>query len=109
MLLEDGKLFFDLACGVCLDEANHGANGHLWWDRDEKVNMVSIMVRLFEIELRIIFRYLEEFPIQVFPEFRGDHSVTVFGRKDDVIITQIDAVIVPAILLFVCHPFMISV
>lgn len=105
VILENGKLFFDFACSVCFDEANHGADGHLWRYGDEEMNVVTVVVRLFEIELRIELGNLDEFPVEVFPEVWGDDGMTVFGRKDEVIVAEIDAMIVSSILLYVCHPF----
>ena len=105
VLLEDGKLFFDFACSVCFDEANHGADGHLGRYGNKEMNVVTVVVRLFEIELRIERGNLDEFPVEVLPEVGGDDGMPVFGRKDEVVVAEIDAVIVSSILLYVCHPF----
>ena len=61
--------------------------------------MIPIMVRLFDVEFRIVGGDFKEFPVQVRPYCFSDDVVSVFGRKDKVIITQIDAMIVPFVLL----------
>ena len=108
VFLEDGKLFFNLARRVCLDEANHGAHRDLGWYGDQQVQVVGVMVRLFDVEFRIKRGDFEEFPVEILPEFWGDDGMSIFGRKDNVVIAQIDAMVVPTILLCACHPLMIS-
>ena len=63
VLLEDGKLFFDFAGGVGFDEANHGADGHLGRYGNEEMEVVLVVVRLFDIELRIESGDFEKFPV----------------------------------------------
>ena len=59
--------------------------------------MILVVVRLLEIELGVIRGDFEQFPVEVLPEFWGDDGMTIFGRKDDVVIAQVDAVIVMSI------------
>ena len=103
VLLEDGKLFLDFACGVCFDEANHGADSHLRRYGNKKMHVVTVVVRLFDIELWIEGGDFDEFPVEVLPEVCGDDWVAVFGRKYQVVVAEVDAVIVPLVLLYVCH------
>ncbi len=45
MLLEDGKLSFDLAAGgISFDEANYGAGSHLERYGNEEMDMVIVVV-----------------------------------------------------------------
>ena len=56
-----------------------------------------VVVHLLEIELGVVFGYLKQFPVEILPELWSDYSVAVFGRKHDVVIAQIDAVIVVSV------------
>jgi hypothetical protein len=80
----------------------------LRWYGNKEMNVILIMVRLFDVQLRVEGGDFEEFPIEILPEFWGDNGVAIFGRKDDVIVAEVDAMIVPSIFLCVCHPFIIS-
>jgi len=103
VFLEDGKLLFDFASSVGFDEANHGANSHLGRYGNEEMDMVTVVVRLFDKELRIKGGDLDEFPVEVFPEVGSDNRVSIFGRKDEVVVAEVYAVTVPSVLLLVCH------
>ncbi len=107
VLVEYGKLVFDFPSGVGLHEANHGANSHLGRYGNEEMNMILVVVRLFDIQLRVVVGDFKQFPIEILPEFWRDDGMAVFGRKDDVIVTKVYTVIVPSIRLFVCHPSMV--
>lgn len=103
VFFEGGKCLFDVSCGVGLDEANHGADTHLWWYRNEKVDVVNVMVRLFEVELWVMMSDLDEFRVEIFPELIGNDPMTVFGRKDYVVVTEVCAVIVSPVLSWRSH------
>lgn len=53
VLFEFGKLLFDISSEVGFNEANHCTNRLLWWDRDE--DMVFVVIRLFDIDVGIVF------------------------------------------------------
>jgi len=72
------------------------------------VYMVFVMIRLFEVELRIVGGDFKEFPIEVTPEFCGDHGMSVFGRKDYVVITEVYAMIVSLIFLWLVHTIILA-
>ena len=63
------------------------------------MNMIFIMVRLLK-NSRIEGGNFEKFPVQIFPKFFCDNRVSVFGRKDEVVITEIHTVIVPDVFLW---------
>ena len=69
--------------------------------------MVIVVVRLFDIELRVVFGDFEQFPVEVLPEGCIDDGMPIFGRKDEVIVAEVDTVTVPSVLLCVCHLFMV--
>jgi len=46
------------------------------------MDMVFIMIRLFEIETRVVLSDFQQFPIEVFPEGIVNYFMSVFGRKD---------------------------
>lgn len=100
VFLEDGKLLFDLARGVGLDEANHASDRHLWRDGDQEMHVVLVVVRLLEVQLGVVRREFEQFPVEVLPERVVDRGMPVFGRKHDVVVAEVDAVIVLAVLLW---------
>ena len=54
--------------------------------------MIFVMVRLFDVEFRVMGGDFEQFPVDMPPYFGGDDGATVFCRKDYVVITQVDAV-----------------
>ena len=56
--------------------------------------MVCVMIRLFDVEFWIVGGHFDKFPIQVLPELVGDDCVSEFGRKDNVVITEVYAVTV---------------
>ena len=70
--------------------------------------MVGVVVRLFDVELRVVGGDVQQFPVDVIPEFGGDDRTTVFGRKDDVVVTEIDAVTEMSIVMWRGHPFIVS-
>ena len=70
--------------------------------------MVFVLVRRFEVQARVVLRDLDEFPVEVLPELGGDYRVAVFGRKDEVIVAEVDAMTVSAILPLAIHPSTIS-
>ena len=46
-----------------------------------------VIIRLFDVELWVERGDFYQFPVEVLPEFSGDDRVSIFGRKDDVVIT----------------------
>ena len=70
--------------------------------------MVGVMIRLFDVEFWVVGGDFDEFPVEVLPEFWGNDRMTVFGRKDDVVITEVDAVIVPSILMWLGHSLIVA-
>ena len=70
--------------------------------------MVFVMIRLLYVEPRIMGGNLYQFPIQIFPEFCGYDGVTVFGRKDYVVITEVYAVTCSSILVWLIHALSLS-
>jgi len=42
------------------------------------MHVVGIVVRLLEVELWVMVRDLDEFPVEVFPAFFSDDPMTVF-------------------------------
>ena len=66
--------------------------------------MVLILVRLLEVQARVVLRDLHEFPVEILPELGGDYRMTVFGRKDEVVVAEVYAMTVPAILPLAIHP-----
>ena len=70
--------------------------------------MIFVMIRLFDIELWVMVRDLDQFPIEVLPELCGDDGVTVFGRKDDVVVTEIYAVIVMSVVDGLGHALIVA-
>ena len=59
--------------------------------------MIGVVIRLFYKYSWIVFGDFNKFPIQILPEFRSYYWVTVFGRKDDVVIAKIHAMIVSSV------------
>ena len=54
--------------------------------------MVFVMVRLFEIHRWVVFGEFDQIPIEVFPECVVDDGMSVFGRKHQVVVTEVDTV-----------------
>lgn len=65
--------------------------------------MVFVVIRLFDVERWVSGGDLHEFPIEVLPEFSGNDRMTVFGRKDNVIIAEVDRVTSSSILMWLVH------
>ena len=108
VFLEDGKLLLDTAGGVGFEEANRFPYRHLWWDGNEEVYMVYVMIGLLEVKLWVMSGDFHQFPVEVLPEFGSDDRMTVFGRIDDVVITEVDAVAVSPVFMWLGHPFIVS-
>ena len=53
--------------------------------------MVCVMIGLLYIYFWIMGGNLNQFPVDVLPEFSGDDGMSVFGRIDYVVITEVDA------------------
>lgn len=59
--------------------------------------MILIMIRLLEVYFRVVCGQFEKFPIQMTPYIFGDYLMSVFGRKDNVVITEVNTMIVSPI------------
>ena len=70
--------------------------------------MVSVMIRLFDVEFWIMSANFNEFPIQVLPQLCSNDRMSEFGRKDYVVIAQVYAVIVPSVLMWLVHTTRVS-
>jgi hypothetical protein len=55
VLFELGKLLFDVSGSVGFEEANYSTNRFLWWNGNEEVDMVFVMIRLFDVDGGIVF------------------------------------------------------
>ena len=65
------------------------------------------MVRLFDVEFWIVCGDFEQFPVEVLPYLCGNDSTTVFGRKDNVVVAQIDAMAHSSVLMWLGHTFIV--
>ncbi len=59
--------------------------------------MVSVMIGLLEVQFWVMRGDFKQFPIEVFPQFRSDDGMSIFGRIHNVVITEVYAVIVASI------------
>ena len=62
------------------------------------MNVVLIMVNLFKVNLRIVLGNLEQFPLNIGKQSWVKDFTTVFSRKDNMIVTKVDAVVISTIL-----------
>ena len=67
------------------------------------MNMVNVMIRLFEVERWVVSGDFSQFPVEVLPELWSDRGVTAFGREDYVVVTEVDAVACSAVLMLRSH------
>ena len=70
--------------------------------------MVYVMIGLLEVQLRVMSGDFHQFPVEVLKEFRGYDRMTEFGRIDDVVITEVDAVAIPSVLLWLGHALIVA-
>ena len=59
VVLEVGKLGFNISSGVGFYEANHATNCLLWWYGNKEMNMVFVMICLLNIDGWIVFSDFE--------------------------------------------------
>ena len=69
--------------------------------------MVSVVIRLVEIELWVMFRYFEQFLVQILPEGIGNAGVTVFRCKDKMVVAKIHTMCCSTVGFLGRHPSMI--
>ena len=72
------------------------------------MDMISVMIRLLEVQRRVMRGDLNQFPVEVVPEFCGDNRMSVFGRKDNVVVTEVDAVTSSSVLTWRGHSSTVS-
>lgn len=65
------------------------------------MDVVAVMVDLFEIERWVVLRDLEQLPAHVREETVVEYLPAVFGRKDEVVVTEPDAM--AAFAIFSAH------
>ena len=65
--------------------------------------MVFVMIRLFDEQPRVVCGDFDQFPVEVFPEFWCDNWVSVFGRKDYVVVTEVNTVAFSSVVLWLGH------
>lgn len=59
------------------------------------------------IQLWVVLCYFKQFPVEVSPQRRSDDWMTVFGREDEMIITEVHTVIVSTVGLWYPHLLMV--
>ena len=70
--------------------------------------MIFVMIRLFEIYLWVILCNFREFPVEILPDFIVNDRLPVFGRQDNVVIRQVDAVFIPSVLMWLVHTVIVA-
>jgi len=70
--------------------------------------MVVVVIRLMDVEFWIMSRNLYQFPVEILPDFWGNYGVSIFCRKHYVVVTQVDTMIIPSILLWLRHTPMVT-
>lgn len=65
--------------------------------------MIFVMIDLFDVQGSVVCGYFHKFPVDISPEFCGNDRVTVFGWKDDVVITEVDGVTCSSVVLWLGH------
>jgi len=66
------------------------------------------MIRLLEEDRWVMGGDFDQFPVYVLPELCGDNGMSVFGRKDDVVVTEVDAVAGSSVLTWRGHASTVS-
>ncbi len=67
-----------------------------------------IGVRLLNVEFWVEGGDFEKFPVQVVPEFCGDNGMSVFGRKDKVVVAEVYAVVIATVVMWLGHSYMVA-
>jgi hypothetical protein len=83
--------------GIRLENRNNSPNTHFWWDGNHEMKMVFVMIYFKNIYLRIIFVEFFETLFHVFENTIIENVASVFGNKNKVIVTAVNAVALLAV------------
>ena len=89
---EERKLLLEFTGGIRFDEADDTTDAHGGGNGNQHMEVVSIMVDFFEDNRGVVFMDLEQFPFDMGEEAWIEDISAVFGRKNKVVITEVDAV-----------------
>ena len=98
-LFEKWKLVFESPGSVGLDDSDDLANRPLWRDGDKEMDVIKVSVHFLEGKVGIVVNDSSQLQLQVGQHTLVDHLAAVFGRKDNVVVTEIDTVALVVIVL----------